>query len=49
MTGKSNLYVADQGIEQQFPVPKTRSETNKPIRCRNVLDGVIHDYYREAR
>ncbi len=36
-----------QGIDQQIPVPHTTSATG-PIRCRNVLGGIIHDYYREA-
>ena len=37
-----------QGIEQQTPVPKSVSDTRGPVRCRNVLGGIIHDYYREA-
>lgn len=37
-----------QGIEQQVPVPKMTTRANGPIRCRNVLGGIIHDYYREV-
>lgn len=42
-----------QGIEQQIPIlPPTRNtrtlNTSGPIHCRNVLGGIIHDYYREA-
>jgi transposase InsO family protein len=37
-----------QGIAQQIPsVPPTLNTTG-PIRCRNVLGGIIHDYYRDA-
>lgn len=37
-----------QGIDQQIPVPKTGRRANGPVRCRNVLGGIIHDYYRDA-
>ncbi len=37
-----------QGLEQQIPVPKMAHETTGPVRCRKVLGGVIHDYYRDA-
>ena len=37
-----------QGIRQRFPVsvPGRERNTNGPIRRRNILGGVIHDYYR---
>jgi putative transposase len=37
-----------QGIEQHMPVPNTRPATKGVVRCRNILDGIIHDYYRDA-
>jgi putative transposase len=37
-----------QGIDQQIPVSHTAPIGSGPVRCRNVLGGIIHDYYREA-
>ncbi|NDJ78883.1 MAG: transposase [Chloroflexi bacterium] len=37
-----------QGIDQQIPVSQTTPVDSGPVRCRNVLGGIIHDYYREA-
>jgi putative transposase len=37
-----------QGIDQQLPVPRINRETTGPVRCRKVLGGIIHDYYRDA-
>ena len=37
-----------QGIAQQIPAGDKRRIGDGPVRCRDVLDGVIHDYYREA-
>jgi putative transposase len=37
-----------QGIDQQIPVPHTAPVGSGPVRCRNVLGGIIHAYYREA-
>jgi putative transposase len=37
-----------QGIDQQIPIPQTGRQINGPVRCRNVLGGIIHDYYRDA-
>jgi putative transposase len=37
-----------QGIKQQIPMPGTAPIGTGPVRCRNVLGGIIHDYYREA-
>jgi putative transposase len=37
-----------QGIDQQIPIALPTSNTRGPIRCRNVLGGIIHDYYRDA-
>jgi len=34
-----------QGIDQQTPIPQARPSSGT-IRCRNVLGGIIHDYYR---
>jgi transposase InsO family protein len=37
-----------QGIDQQIPNPRSTRNTSGPVRCRNVLGGIIHDYYRDA-
>ena len=38
-----------QGIEQQLPVPLGRSMSRDgPIERRDILGGVLHDYYRRA-
>ena len=34
-----------QGIDQQTPIPQVRPSSGT-IQCRNVLGGIIHDYYR---
>ncbi len=37
-----------QGIEQQTPIVSNRATDRGDICCRDVLGGIIHDYYREA-
>ena len=38
-----------QGIEQQCPMPLGRSTARDgPIERRDILGGVLHDYYRRA-
>ncbi len=37
-----------QGIGQECPVPSKRGQADGPVRCRDVLGGIIHDYFREA-
>jgi putative transposase len=37
-----------QGLDQQIPVSPSAPVTSGPVRCRNVLGGIIHDYYRDA-
>ena len=37
-----------QGIDLQTPIHQTTQSRDGPIRCRNVLGGIIHDYYRKA-
>jgi putative transposase len=37
-----------QGIDQQIPIPDPTPVGTGPVRRRNVLGGIIHDYYREA-
>jgi len=37
-----------QGIAQQIPTGDKRRIGDGPVRCRDVLGGVIHDYYRLA-
>jgi hypothetical protein len=36
-----------QGLDQQSPIP-TQPAQSGVIRCRDVLGGILHDYYREA-
>ena len=35
-----------QGICQQFPISVPERSTEGPVRKRNILGGIIHDYYR---
>lgn len=42
-----NVSRPHQGLDQQVPVPLPRSPQGV-IRCRDVLGGVLHDYYRDA-
>lgn len=37
-----------QGIDQQIPATSTARIGAGPVHCRNVLGGIIHDYFREA-
>jgi putative transposase len=37
-----------QGIDQQSPILRPELAASGPVRCRSVLGGIIHDYYREA-
>ena len=37
-----------QGLEQRCPIPITTPVKTGPVKCRDVLGGVIHDYQREA-
>jgi transposase InsO family protein len=37
-----------QGIEQQCPIPIEHGLKEGPVKCRDVLGGIIHDYHREA-
>ncbi|MCD4685637.1 MAG: transposase [Anaerolineae bacterium] len=37
-----------QDIAQQTPIPQLIAASHGPVRCRNVLGGVIHEYHREA-
>jgi transposase len=37
-----------QGLDQHIPIPQTGRPTHGPVRCRNLLGGIIHDYYRDA-
>jgi putative transposase len=37
-----------QGLDQRIPIPQTGRQIHGPVRCRNVLSGIIHDYYRDA-
>jgi len=37
-----------QGLDQQIPLSPAAPVSSGSVRCRNVLGGIIHDYYREA-
>ncbi|HSH77553.1 MAG TPA: integrase core domain-containing protein [Herpetosiphonaceae bacterium] len=37
-----------QGIAQRIPAGDRGGAESGPVRCRNVLGGIIHDYYRAA-
>jgi putative transposase len=37
-----------QGLGQQTPVPQDRQAWRGPVRRRDVLGGLLHEYYREA-
>lgn len=37
-----------QGLKQNCPLGLAPATLDGPIRHRNVLGGIIHDYYREA-
>ena len=42
-----NVSRLHQGLDQQAPIPTPRSPQGT-IRCRDVLGGILHDYYRDA-
>ncbi|MDQ6694314.1 MAG: integrase core domain-containing protein [Chloroflexota bacterium] len=37
-----------QGFEQRCPIPITRQPREGPVKRRDVLGGIIHDYHRDA-
>ena len=37
-----------QGLNQQLPIPHQPIRPMGKIRCRDVLNGLMHDYYRAA-
>ena len=37
-----------QGIEQRAPIPLGKAASTGPIGRRDLLGGVLHDYYRRA-
>ncbi len=37
-----------QGIEQRCPIPITRQPREGPVKRRDVLGGIVHDYHRDA-
>jgi hypothetical protein len=37
-----------QGLDQQCPIPLPSDPADRPVRCRDVLGGIIRDYHREA-
>ncbi len=47
-TAHYNRSRPHQGIDQQTPIQFTTSQPHGSVRCRDVLGGIIHQYYREA-
>jgi transposase InsO family protein len=43
-----NHHRPHQGIEQRCPIMIDRSQRAGPVKCRDVLGGIIHDYYKDA-
>lgn len=37
-----------QGIGQKIPIARDVARESGPVRCRDVLGGIVHDYYRET-
>jgi transposase InsO family protein len=37
-----------QGLDQRIPIPPASRATSGAVRCRNVLGGILHDYFRDA-
>lgn len=46
--GYYNTARPHQGLAQQAPLPYVVPLPVGPVRRRDVLEGLIHDYYREA-
>jgi hypothetical protein len=46
--GFFNTARPHQSIEQQILNPRATHNIIGSVRCRNVLGGIIHDYYRAA-
>ena len=42
-----NHHRPHQGINQQFPISGPMLNRNGPVRRRNILGGIIHDYHRQ--
>jgi hypothetical protein len=43
-----NEHRPDQGLPQRCPVPLTSGPGAGSIRCRDILDRILHDYHWEA-
>jgi putative transposase len=43
-----NTGYPHQGLDQQAPIPFPREPMTGPVSCRDVLDGILHDYRRQA-
>ena len=46
--GHYNQARPHQGLDQQTPIPFARCDPRSPVRRRDVLGGLIHEYSREA-
>jgi putative transposase len=47
-TAYYNAARPHQGLAQRTPIPMMTSTADRPVRCRSVLGGIQHDYYRDA-
>ena len=43
-----NIARPYQGIQQHIPIAPNISSESGPVRCRDVLGGILHDYYRDV-
>ena len=43
-----NMARPHQGLEQRCPIPLERVARDGPIKRRDILGGVLHDYHRHA-
>ncbi len=46
--GYYNAARPHQGLAQRTPIPIVTSTADGPVRCRSILGGIQHDYYRDA-
>ena len=47
-TAYYNAARPHQGLAQRTPIPIVKSTADGPVRCRSILGGIQHDYYRDA-
>lgn len=42
-----NMARPHQGLAQQIPIPRSPPQKGS-VHCRDVLEGVLHNYYRDV-